>query len=167
MTLFFLIMIVVGILIYSFGLVFTIENIQSKRWKHVKGTITKSELIKEENKQNASKRRQPFIYTCNIEYKYKPENNLKYFKNDKIVLQGSYQSGNTSIELCDYLVINEEVDVYYNPNNPKKSYLVYQPIFPFFIMMFVGLFIILMFMTLYFDFMHKDLKYVLDLVELI
>jgi len=129
-----------GLVLFFYGFLFTVENIKSKNWLKTKATITKSDLYQKENQDHRTKKLRTYDYECKIEYTFKSIETNKQFTNNKITLRGSSQNSFNAKKICDYLVIGKIIDVYYNPKNPKKSYLVYQPIIPFFVMMFIGIF---------------------------
>lgn len=156
-----------GLVLFFYGFLFTVENIKSKNWLKTKATITKSDLHQKENQDHRTKKWRTYVYECKIEYTFKSTGTNKQFTNNKITLRGSSQNSYNAKKICDYLVIGKIIDVYYNPKNPKKSYLVYQSIIPFFVMMFIGIFTCLFGLTMFFDLSHKNINYILNLIEVI
>ena len=158
---------VIGLVLYYFGFKNTLKTILSRKWESTNATVLKSDLQESVNKDNRTKNWRPYIYDCVIAYRYSPKESAENYTNDKIVLIKYHLDSEKSKKICAHLTQGSKVTVYYNPRNPQQSFLVYQRIFPFFVMMFVGIFLLFFGITLFFDLAHKNLDYFLQLIEVL
>ena len=157
---------IIGFGIYFYALFYVFENIRSKSWTKTKGVIVKSNLISLKNNNSNTKKQRPFLYKCEVEYTYDVLG--KKYANNKILLR-KLQKGMSLYhnKICDYLEEGKEIIVFYSNRKPQKSLLVHESSTPYLILMFVGLFMAFLGVVLFFDYNHRNLNYILDLIQII
>ena len=119
-----IITLIIGLVVFFWGVTIYILDINSKKWSQTIGTITNSEL--KENISTDSDGRAEIHYKAGLEYIY----HINGQKNEIVGKQlfpyvdmwSSYRK--EKLAIINKLKKGDKVKVYYNPKNPSRSCLI-------------------------------------------
>ena len=161
MEIFGIILFGIGFFFNFYGLNWVIVSHRSRNWPSIFG-----EVVSLGTKQNeASNGRKIKYTTCEISYKFKV--NATQYIGDKIYLKGHSMNSDDNKLICKQFSEGSSIEIFYNPKNPNKCVLIRQTTFPFFIIYFIGIILMILGVFIFFDKVNSTTSYVLNLIEII